>query len=127
MKFLAHTARFAALVVIAGSAFSQPANAAPFCIRNQIIQPQCMYYDAHQCEQEAQKQNAECVANPAELRMTQAHGEYCVVTSGRVSICAYADRTSCAAEASRQHGTCIPAEQNAPQRTPDPYSPFNGR
>ncbi len=127
MRLLASSARLAALIFVLVSANGYSADAAPFCIRNQMLNPQCMYYDAQQCQQEAGRQNAECVANPAELQISRTSGEYCVVTSGRASVCAYTDQPTCSTEAARQHGACIPANQSVPQRVPDPYSPFNGQ
>jgi len=126
MTQLPHTAWLAALTIAAVGAIAQPAGAAPFCLKNQVLSPQCMYYDAQQCAREAGRQGAECVVNPAEVRMTQGGSEYCVVTSAQVAVCAYADRQNCAQAAARQHGTCTQATPG-PARTPNPYSPINGQ
>jgi hypothetical protein len=32
-----------------------PARAAPLCIQNQMMQPQCIYYDARECQAEANR------------------------------------------------------------------------
>jgi hypothetical protein len=101
--------------------------AAPFCMRSQVMSPQCIYYDAGECEREAKRQNAYCDANPAELPVTSGTGQYCVVTSGRASLCAYFDRNTCSKDAERQHGVCASAVKIAPARTPDPYSAVNGQ
>src|SRR3954454_7168876 len=71
------------------------AEAAPFCIRSQVLPPQCIYQDAQQCDREAQRQGAVCSINPAELRVTPGNGRFCVVTSSRISNCSYGDRTTC--------------------------------
>lgn len=101
--------------------------AAPFCIENQALSPQCIYYDASECRQDAQRQGATCSANPQEVRLTPGVGQYCMVTSGLVSLCVYADREPCEADAVRQNGTCTNAPQVAPVGAPDPYSAVGGR
>jgi len=101
--------------------------AAPFCIENQALSPQCMYYDANQCRLDAQRQGAICSANPKEVRLTRGVGQYCVVTSELVSLCVYGDREPCEADARRQNGTCTNAPQIAPVGAPDPYSAIGGR
>jgi hypothetical protein len=124
MKRLGLTFRLATLAVLC----IQPAVAAPFCLRSQIIAPQCIYYDAQQCQRDAQRQDGYCGVNEAELKLSPGPGKYCVVTSAQVSVCAYVDRDTCTREAARQNGTCADAP---PRRTaagaPDPYSPINGR
>ncbi|MDR3534253.1 MAG: hypothetical protein P4L90_27270 [Rhodopila sp.] len=126
MKHLASTTRLAALVVMAGGMFTHPAAAAPFCLNNQVLPPQCIYYDAQECDRDARHQGAVCSANPAELRLTRSVGDYCVVTSSQASVCAYPDRQSCSVEAARQQGICVTASK-APTQSPDPYSTVNGR
>lgn len=126
MRPLAHAFRVAALVVAAGGGIGQPASAAPFCLRSQVISPQCIYYDAQQCQRDAQRQNGECAANPSELRLTQGSGEYCVVTSTQASSCVYADQPSCTVEAVGHKGVCVPASTR-PARQPDPFSGVNGQ
>jgi hypothetical protein len=125
MKQTRLRARVGALALIAGLGV-QPAMAAPFCLANQIIPPQCIYYDAHQCQVEAAKQNAECRANPAELHLTAGYGKYCVVTSGGASNCNYTDVTSCGREASRQNGTCVEGTESRPGQGPNPFSATEG-
>jgi len=103
------------------------AAAAPFCMRSQVMTPQCIYYDAGECERDARRQNGYCDANPAELPVASGTGQYCVVTSGHASVCAYFDRSTCAQDAERQNGACTNAVKIAPARTPDPYSEVNGQ
>jgi hypothetical protein len=127
MKPSRRTLHLALLILTAAASFPPGAGAAPFCISNQVLQPPiCIYYDAQNCAQEAQRQNAECTTNPAEFRLSESHGEYCVVTSGGASVCAYADYQTCAREASRQQGTCSQARPNQPARQPNPFSAVNG-
>jgi hypothetical protein len=123
MTRLASTSRLAALAFL----FIQPAVAAPFCITSQILPPQCIYYDAQQCRQEAQRQGATCATNATELRLTDGPGQFCVVTSGHYSVCAYLDRPSCEAEAIRQHGACAASTNHVAVGAPDPYSTVNGQ
>jgi hypothetical protein len=123
MKRLASSSRLAALAVL----MAQPVMAAPFCLTSQVIPPQCIYYDARQCNQEAQRQGAACSVNPAEVRLTEGPGAFCVVTSGRYSVCAYLDRPTCEAEAARQHGTCAVSTKHVAVGSPDPFSPVNGQ
>jgi hypothetical protein len=106
---------------------SAAAEAAPFCIRSQILPPQCIYQDAQQCDREAQRQGGVCSTNPAELTLTPGNGTFCVVTSSRISNCNYGDRTTCARAAASLQGTCTDAP--ASQRgvgVPDPFSSTNG-
>ncbi len=105
----------------------QPAGAAPFCIAQQGMTPQCMYYDARDCEREAKRQNMYCSANAKELKVRTGTGQYCLVTSVGTSLCVYPDRTTCSNDATRQHGICTDAIKIAPARTPDPYSAVNGQ
>jgi hypothetical protein len=97
------------------------ASAAPFCLRSQAIPPQCIYYDASECDRDATKQGGFCEVNVRELQVRRGFGQYCVVTSTRVSACVYTDRGTCAAAAAREHGTCTEATGRAPSRAPDPY------
>src|SRR3954463_7207714 len=87
----------AALAAIAGSATS--ARSAPWCLSNQMIQPQCIYYDVNLCAQEARKQNAQCQPNPRERQLSQAQGQYCVVSPSGAAVCAYADFGTCSSAA----------------------------
>jgi hypothetical protein len=123
MKRLASTSRLAALAVLV----AQPVMAAPFCLSTQVVPPQCIYYDARECNQEAQRQGGYCGTNPTELRLTDGPGQFCVVTSGHFSVCAYVDRPSCEQEAARQHGTCAVSTRHVAVGSPDPFSTVNGR
>lgn len=101
--------------------------AAPFCIKSEMLPPQCIYQDVQQCDREALRQNATCAANPDEITLTPGNGRYCVVTSAHVSLCAYGDRTTCARDAATQGGTCTDAPPSILGRgVPDPYSPTEG-
>ena len=126
MKFLASTARFVALAAMAGGMAPHMALAAPFCLTNQVLPPQCIYYDAADCQRDARQQNSACVNNPQEFRLSRGGGQYCVITSSQTSVCAYGDRGTCAQEAARQHGTCVDAPRPGAVGVPDPYSPING-
>lgn len=117
----------AAVLLMASLGGASVASAAPFCMRNQIIAPQCIYYDAIQCQRDAQRQGAVCDVNPQEYHLLAGSGEYCVVTSSGASSCVYQDRPSCAAEAVRQQGMCAAATPSRPARIPDPYSALNGQ
>lgn len=125
MKHSGLTTPAACGVLLAGLLVT-PALAAPFCIRNQVIPPQCLYYDPQQCQHEAQRQNAECVVNPTEMQLTAGYGKYCVVTSGGVSNCNYTDQNTCIRVANQQSGACTLAPTDQPFQAPDPYSPVNG-
>lgn len=123
MKRFVSTLRLFAL----GFLFAPSAMAAPFCLTGQLLPPQCIYYDARQCERDAQRQGEACSANPAEVTLSRGAGLYCVVTSSRVSLCAYTDRATCAREATQQNGICTGAPaRSAGVGAPDPYSPING-
>jgi hypothetical protein len=104
-----------------------PVAAAPYCLTNQVIQPQCIYYDAHQCAMDASRQGGVCSPNPAERRYSQAHGQYCVVSPSGAAVCAYADYQSCAAAAGHNKGTCMQADPRQVAREPNPYSAVNGQ
>jgi hypothetical protein len=99
--------------------------AAPFCLTNLALTPQCMFYDAHQCETESTKQGGYCVPNPEETRAGTGSGAYCVITSQGVSMCTYLDRQTCTLEATRQHGVCYHDEART-TGTPDPYAFSSG-
>jgi hypothetical protein len=98
---------------------------APFCMTNLSVPPQCMYYDAHQCQTQAARQGMYCVPNPNETRPGVGSGQYCLITAPGVSFCNYVDRDTCATEAARQHGVCYHDEARA-TGAPDPYSYYGG-
>lgn len=108
--------------VLAALTWSGAAAAAPFCLQNQGMTPQCIYYDAALCQHEAQRQNAECGINKKEVKIRGGTGQYCMVTSALVTVCHYQDRNSCVADAQRQHGACTDGPTPSPSRQPDPYS-----
>lgn len=109
-------------VGVSGLVLPSTAVAAPFCLQNQGMTPQCIYYDPTICQRDAQKQNAECGVNPRETRVQSGAGQYCVVTAARISVCHFQDYNSCQAEARRQNGACTGAPDRNPARPPDPYS-----
>jgi hypothetical protein len=123
MKRLASISRLAAIAAL----MAQPVMAAPFCVQSQVVPPQCIYYDAQQCRQEALRQGGFCGVNPADVKLTEGPGQFCVVTSGRSSVCAYLDRSTCEAEAARQGGTCAVSTKRVAVGSPDPYSTVNGQ
>lgn len=118
------TVRIGWAVVLAAT--GGPAFAAPYCVENQSLPPQCIYADPSECQAAAQKQGGVCSANPQQLSLQQGIGQYCVVTAGGASNCSYADRSTCMAEAQREQGACTTAPQIAPSRAPDPYSAVGG-
>ena len=111
-------------IIVAATA--PPALAAPFCIQSQALPPQCNYYDASECQNDAIRQGGVCSANPQELTLQSGIGQYCLTTSDGVSLCVYPDRGTCMADAARQHGACVAAPNVAPGRSPDPYSAVGG-
>lgn len=113
---------FFGAVTIAGSAF-----AAPFCIRDQAMTPQCIYADPASCEKEAQRLNAVCTINPREVTLPRGVGRYCMVTSALAALCMYTDRESCSLDAARHKGVCTDKPGIVPTGAPDPYSPTGGR
>lgn len=119
-----HLTRFGWAIILTGAA--GPALAAPFCIENQAMTPQCNYYDAAECQNDAARQGGVCSANPQQLTLQPGIGQFCLATSGGASFCIYPDRGSCMAEAARQHGACTAAPNVAPGRSPDPYSAVGG-
>jgi hypothetical protein len=100
--------------------------AAPFCLRNAAVPPQCIYYDPSQCAKESAKQGGWCEPNARETRITSGTGNYCVVVAQSAAICAYLSRESCAAEATRLHGVCYHNEAPGGTGAPDPYAAFSG-
>lgn len=111
-----------AAVLILGLAAPIGAQAAPFCVRNEMLAPQCIYYDASECQRDAQQQGGVCSVNPSEFPVQAGTGQYCLVTSTRASLCVYTDRNTCTVDALRQHGACTDTAPIAPSRAPDPYA-----
>jgi len=108
------------------TAMGTPAFAAPYCIQNQSLPPQCNYFDPSQCQRDAARQGGVCSANAQQFTMQRGIGQYCVVTSGGASNCSYVDRGTCNTEAEREQGACMEAPVIAPAKAPDPYSAING-
>jgi hypothetical protein len=106
---------------------ANPAIAAPFCLQTQSVPPQCIYYDAHECQLEANRQGGTCSVSTQEQAMLRpGEGQYCMVTSGGASVCAYPDIQSCDAAARSQNATCVEAPNVAPAKAPNPYSAVGG-
>jgi hypothetical protein len=105
--------------MLLGLGLAATAQAAPFCLENEMIPPQCIYYDTSSCEQDARRQGAYCSVNPQEVTIRPGAGQYCVVTSSQISLCNYYDRGSCTQDASRLHGVCSHAPYRAPSGAPD--------
>jgi hypothetical protein len=101
------------------------ASAAPFCLRNAAVPPQCIYYDPSECRRESTKQGGWCEPNPGETRMATGTGQYCLVGGQGAAICAFLSRESCDAEAARLHGACYHDEARG-NGAPDPYAAFSG-
>jgi hypothetical protein len=95
--------------------------AAPFCVQSQTIPPQCLYYDASECNQRALQLGGNCTVNPQEVHVSVGLGHYCLLTSSLVSSCIYADATACAAEAKHEQGACIEAPTRPESPAADPY------
>lgn len=116
--FIRHGQAWAASLLL-GLGLTAAAQAAPFCLTNEMIPPQCIYYDAQSCQQEARRQSAYCETNPQEVAVSRGAGRSCVVTSSQISLCNYYDRDSCTRDADRLHGICSYAPYRAPSGAPD--------
>jgi hypothetical protein len=102
------------------------ASAAPFCIRNTALPPQCIYYDPTDCRKQALKQGGWCEPNPSETRTASGGtGQYCLVLAQGEAICAFLSRESCDVEATRLQGACYHNEARG-TGAPDPYAAFSG-
>ena len=99
--------------------------AAPFCLANLAVPPQCIYYDANLCRSDATKQGGWCAPNPDQTYAGTGSGKYCVVTSQGAAVCAYLDRDTCDLQATHQHGVCYHDEAKA-TGAPDPYAYSGG-
>jgi hypothetical protein len=106
--------------------------AAPFCLQNPGLPPQCIYWDPDSCNREAHRQSTEgtCGANPLEVRNLRGSGKYCVVIPGVAPSCIYVDRGTCDQQAARLHAVCSqaqPGPRNVPGvGAPDPYGVAEG-
>ena len=112
----------AGLGLLASTVAGFSARAAPFCLQNQAVPPQCIYYDANSCRRDAARQGAWCIVNPDAVGTAQpGGGSYCMVTSGGVSVCNFSDGVSCAREAAHEGGACVAAPTPPVVNTPNPY------
>lgn len=105
------------------------AMAAPYCLQNQALPPQCIYDDPGDCARNATKQGGTCSVNSKETTLRTGFGNYCVVSSNGAANCFYHDRQTCTTAAQQAHGMCTeaPAAPGAP--TPfvaDPNANPNG-
>ncbi len=107
----------ALLLTLSGSGM-----AAPFCLTNEALPAQCIYYDPGQCRQAAGQQGGECVVNQKEVRLTPSIGAYCLVTGSRVSQCIYPDLDTCSKEAVHQNGACTIAAVRPGNPGADPFA-----
>ncbi len=117
------TTELAAALLLAAALPAPSALAAPFCLQTQAVPPQCLYFDANTCRQEAAHQRGVCVVNPEEVSVTPGGGDYCLVTSTGASSCVFQDINACAREAVHQGGVCVDAPPRAAGNTPNPYQP----
>jgi hypothetical protein len=100
-----------------------PALAAPFCVENTGIPPQCLYVDPGQCQSEANRTNGRCVANGESFKVPQGQSAYCVVESGTAISCVYPDQATCRQESARRRGACVAAPSPpALHAAPDPFA-----
>ena len=100
--------------------------AAPYCVDVTGIPQQCLYVDPAQCQQDAQRQRGQCVANPNEVQAPPRSQAFCLVQSGNVLSCIYPDRADCDRDSVRLKGACMPALPVQPEGAPlapgvDPY------
>jgi len=101
----------------------QPALAAPFCVENTGLPPQCLYVDPGQCQAEADRINGRCTANAESFTVPQGQSAFCVVESGNAISCVYADLATCRQESARRHGACLAAPPPPALHTaPDPFA-----
>jgi hypothetical protein len=107
--------------MLPGLFLGSPASGAPFCVRTQVVSPQCLYFDASECAKRAREMGGWCSANEAELPVSIALGHYCLLTSDRASACIYLDLASCDVEAHHQGAVCVPAPNRPESPAPDPY------
>lgn len=80
--------------------------AAPFCVLQAGITPQCFYNDVMQCRKNMTS-NGTCILNP-ETHVTYRGGMYyCVIQSNLIAECNYIDRSQCNDEARLNGSICI--------------------
>ena len=110
------------LGMVAATMFAGPAGAAPYCVAQQGIPNQCLFFDPGECKLRAQQLGGSCAANTAELPVASASPTfpYCVTGPG-YSACKFADRGACEAEAARMGVACVEGTAIATGAPPDPY------
>jgi len=103
------------------------AMAAPFCMNLLGGAPQCIYYDAGECQKDSAKQGATCLPKPESGRTQSAgsgSGQYCLALSSGATICSYYDFASCNRDAAKQNGACFHDAQKSYGVT-NPYAVSN--
>ena len=118
MKF----APWLGLGLLVTTLLAAPAGAAPFCVAQQGIPNQCLYFDPAECKLRAQQLGGNCAANPGEVATTNASttSPYCI-TGPNYSSCKFIDRGACEAEAARMGVACVEGTTPPAGATPDPY------
>lgn len=97
------------LLVVGAIMGPHVASAAPFCMILLGTGPQCIYYDAGQCQKDAAKQGATCAPNTeggAAQTSASGSGQYCLALSNGANLCHYYNYESCNADAAKQNGAC---------------------
>ncbi len=114
----------AILSVFVFSPFIGPSHAvaAPFCAEAINVSPQCFYYDARICRQDAKNLGGVCRVNEEEVSLPEGYGNYCLVYSATMAECLYLDYNSCEQEATRKNGICI---RNSTKPEPLPSLEYN--
>lgn len=114
------------LLVVGAIMGPHVAQAAPFCMSLLGAGPQCIYYDAGQCQRDSAKQGATCITNP-EGRVASAatgSGQYCLSLSSGANLCTYYNYESCNADAAKQNGACW-FDASKATGVPNPYAISN--
>lgn len=103
--------------------FAIPASAvaAPFCVETDAIPPQCIFYDAAQCNKRAAEMGGQCTVDSSQVQVSTGIGHYCLLTSSKVTYCVFAGRDDCDREAKHQQGVCIQAPGSPEAPGADPY------
>src|SRR4051812_37607188 len=94
----------AAVVILGSFLGTHSASAAPYCMTNAGLPPQCIYYDANLCRKDSEKQGEWCTVQAAAMKTASGSGQYCLALSQlhSIALCNYQSRESCDAEAARQ-------------------------
>jgi hypothetical protein len=101
-KGLALAAALCCLWVAPDTAF-----AAPFCIEEAGIPPQCLYHDVQSCRNEAAKRSGFCSANLEEVALPEYSAPFCIIETGMAPVCAFQSGEDCNNEASKRSAVCV--------------------